>query len=223
MSEKKASLSDLRNFRPNKALANGSAEKVSNGVSNKLANGRKRIRAMSDSSGDEAQPQKPSGNQMNDDLSTIKQREHKLQALRRLCGPTIDFMVLQDALVHNDWDVEKARLSVPVEQRRVATPATAPLASPPRSVQNQIGSVGQTNNTPNAAQPVTNSSSTLSMATTISAQSSNLSNITQSSIISSTTQIDTPSSSQSSISSNPAVLASMHTTPTVTVHKVKKK
>lgn len=91
-----SSLNDLRNFRMTKA--------------NKIANGRKRIRAMSDSSDDEQKSKQlvesPTKKEMS--LTSIKEKEDSLQQLRQITGGNIDYMVLQDILARNDWNVENA-------------------------------------------------------------------------------------------------------------------
>lgn len=105
-----SSLSDLRNFRMNKANANGS------NPSNKLANGRKRIRAVSDSSDDEhtkqqtspqMSPQKPI---LNGSVSTltVKDKEERYKIFREIVDMTVDSLILQDFLLQNEWDVQKA-------------------------------------------------------------------------------------------------------------------
>lgn len=102
-----SSLSDLRNFR---------IDKSPNG---KLANGRKRIRAMSDSSDDghhhqQQQPQKQHKTTINGKIElSVQDKENKLQNLKRMCAPNADYMILQDALAHNGWDVDKAHQSLP--------------------------------------------------------------------------------------------------------------
>lgn len=113
-----SSLSELRNFRLNKK---------------KLATGRKRIRAMSDSSDDEhikkqpniestpsihSQPQSQQQNQQepqpieNGQASeiklTVKEKEERFHLLSAAVGRKIDSLVLQDFLVHNEWNVQKA-------------------------------------------------------------------------------------------------------------------
>lgn len=98
-----SSLNDLRNFRMTKA--------------NKIANGRKRIRVMSDSSDDEQKSKQlvesptkkvesPTKKEMS--LTSIKEKEDSLQQLRQITGGNIDYMVLQDVLARNDWNVENA-------------------------------------------------------------------------------------------------------------------
>lgn len=115
-----SSLSELRNFRLNKAA------NISNGanVSNKLATGRKRICAMSDSSDDEhtkKQPriestssQQPSNQptiengEADERKLNVKDKEERFHLFRAIVDKTIDSLVLQDFLVQNDWDVQKA-------------------------------------------------------------------------------------------------------------------
>lgn len=123
-----SSLSELRNFRLNKA-ANSS-----NGAnpSNKLATGRKRIRAMSDSSDDDEQhtrkqpsieSQNQQQQQQEQQLSSppvvngqtseenklgVKDKEERFHLLRATVNKRIDSLALQDFLVQNDWDVQKA-------------------------------------------------------------------------------------------------------------------
>lgn len=116
-----SSLSELRNFRLNKAANN------SNGAnpSNKLATGRKRIRAMSDSSDDEQNIKKhpniestpvqspnkqeiENGLTANDIKLSVKDKEERFHLLRAAVDQKIDSLQLQDFLVQNDWIVEKA-------------------------------------------------------------------------------------------------------------------
>lgn len=106
-----SSLSELRNFRLNKGSAN------TNGAnpSNKLANGRKRIRAMSDSSDDEhikkqATPQKPIENGKTSSTMplTTKDKEERFHIFRAIVDQNVESLILQDFLVRNDWDVQKA-------------------------------------------------------------------------------------------------------------------
>lgn len=90
-----SSLSDLRNFRMKKT--NG-----------KVANGRKRIRVVSDSSDDDnGSVAKQPKNVENGDAG-IKQKEESLQNLRQITSGKIDFMILQDVLAQCDWDTQKA-------------------------------------------------------------------------------------------------------------------
>lgn len=125
-----SSLSELRNFRLNKANANGASS------SSKLASGRKRIRAMSDSS-DEEQAQKPTSttttttptkptttvttsttttptksptqNGIADEKKlSVKEKEERYHLFREIVGKNVDSLTLQDFLVQNDWDVQKA-------------------------------------------------------------------------------------------------------------------
>lgn len=119
-----SSLSELRNFRLNKAINN------SNGAnpSNKLATGRKRIRAISDSSDDEhtkkqpniepttpVQPQEPqlsqpteNGTQASENKLGVKEKEERFHLLRAAVDKKVDSLSLQDFLVQNDWDVQKS-------------------------------------------------------------------------------------------------------------------
>lgn len=125
-----SSLSELRNFRLNKAINN------SNGAnpSNKLATGRKRIRAISDSSDDEhikkqpnIEPNTPVQSQSHSDQPEeqlaqptengthatekkldVKEKEERFHLLRAAVDKKIDTLVLQDFLAQNDWDVQKA-------------------------------------------------------------------------------------------------------------------
>lgn len=107
-----SSLSELRNFRLNKA--NGGASS-----SNKLATGRKRIRAMSDSSDDDTkkQPtptatptkQTPTQNGTTEENKlNVKDKEERYHLFRQIVDKNVDSLVLQDFLVRNDWDVQKA-------------------------------------------------------------------------------------------------------------------
>lgn len=103
-----SSLSELRNFRLNKNKPN------TNGInpSSKLATGRKRIRAMSDSSDDEhtnkqTLPQKSKANGTDTILSTAD-KEERYNIFREIADSTIESIILQDFLVRNDWDVQKA-------------------------------------------------------------------------------------------------------------------
>lgn len=105
-----SSLSDLRNFRMNKTSSNGTIP------SNKLANGRKRIRAVSDSSDDEhvkqqtasqTSPSKPIQNGSASTLS-VKDKEERYKIFREIVDNTVDSLTLQDFLVQNDWDIQMA-------------------------------------------------------------------------------------------------------------------
>lgn len=104
-----SSLSELRNFRVNKGTAS------TNGASpsSKLATGRKRIRAISDSSDDEhakkqVTPEKPTQNGTTAVTLTTKDKEERFHILREIVGQGVDSLILQDFLVQNDWDVQKA-------------------------------------------------------------------------------------------------------------------
>lgn len=119
-----SSLSELRNFRLNKAINS------SNGAnpSNKLATGRKRIRAMSDSSDDEHIKKQPNiepttqaqsqaqqlspptenGTQASEKKLTTKEKEERFHLLRAAVDKKVESLLLQDFLVQNDWDVQKA-------------------------------------------------------------------------------------------------------------------
>lgn len=125
-----SSLSELRNFRLNKA-ANSS-----NGAnpSNKLATGRKRIRAMSDSSDDDehikkqpnteptsvesnsqqlqqqqsSSPPVENGHSSEEKKLSVKDKEKRFHLLRAAVDKKIDSLVLQDFLVRNEWDVQKS-------------------------------------------------------------------------------------------------------------------
>ena len=104
-----SSLSELRNFRLNKANAstNGASS------SSKLASGRKRIRVISDSSDDEqakklASPQKPTQNGTTAVELTTKDKEERFHIFREIVVQKVDSLILQDFLVRNDWDVQKA-------------------------------------------------------------------------------------------------------------------
>lgn len=104
-----SSLSELRNFRVNKASAS------TNGAnsSSKLATGRKRIRAISDSSDDEqakklASPQKPTQNGTTAVALSTKDKEERFHIFREIVVQKVDSLILQDFLVRNDWDVQKA-------------------------------------------------------------------------------------------------------------------
>lgn len=99
-----SSLSELRNFRLNKA-------QNANGTPSKLATGRKRIRAMSDSSDDEhtkktASPQKPTQN--GTATLSVKEREERFLLFRETIDKSVDSLILQDYLSQNDWNVQKA-------------------------------------------------------------------------------------------------------------------
>lgn len=105
-----SSLSELRNFRMNKTNVNGS----------KLANGRKRIRVISDSSDDEHEKKQAKKLQQNGSPSSttsttptksslsVSEKEERLRQLREMVQWKSDAMSLQDALFHNDWNVQKA-------------------------------------------------------------------------------------------------------------------
>ena len=115
-----SSLSELRNFRLNKTTNS------SNGAnpSNKLATGRKRIRAMSDSSDDEhikkqsniepttvqshSQQQVQQMPQANEKKLSVKDKEERFHLFRATVDKKIDSLILQDFLVQNEWDVQKA-------------------------------------------------------------------------------------------------------------------
>lgn len=125
-----SSLSELRNFRSNKAINNANGASPSN----KLATGRKRIRAMSDSSDDEhskklpniepttpVQPQSPeqqlshptaNGSEANEKKLSTKEKEERFHLLREAVDKKVDSLALQDFLVQNDWDVQKAYYAV---------------------------------------------------------------------------------------------------------------
>lgn len=104
-----SSLSELRNFRVNKGTAS------TNGAnpSSKLATGRKRIRAISDSSDDEhakkqVTPEKPTQNGTTAVTLTTKDKEERFHLLREIVEQSVDSLTLQDFLVRSDWDVQKA-------------------------------------------------------------------------------------------------------------------
>lgn len=106
-------MSELRKFRMNKpGQMNGT----------KLANGRKRIRAVSDSSDEEHENNKQkklvqngddkdnghgSGNGTSNQLS-IEEKTERLKQLKEICEPNSDSLVLQDVLFLSNWDVQKA-------------------------------------------------------------------------------------------------------------------
>lgn len=119
-----SSLSELRNFRLNKAT-NGAIP------SNKLASGRKRIRAISDSSDDEhikkqpntestspvqsqsqqqeqQQSQPTENGQSSEKKLSVKDKEERFHLLRATVDKKIDALTLQDFLVQNDWDVQQS-------------------------------------------------------------------------------------------------------------------
>lgn len=105
-----SSLNELRNFRPNKSNSNGSNS------SSKLASGRKRIRAMSDSSDDEhvkkqvttsPSKQQPTQNGTTATMS-VKDKEERYHIFRQIVDTSVDALILQDFLVQNNWDVQKA-------------------------------------------------------------------------------------------------------------------
>lgn len=105
-----SSLSELRNFRLNK----GNASVNGANPSSKLATGRKRIRAMSDSSDDEhakkqtTPPQKTTQNGTTVATLTTKDKEERFRIFRDIVDPSVDGLILQDFLVQNGWDVQKA-------------------------------------------------------------------------------------------------------------------
>lgn len=90
-----SSLSELRNFRMKKT--NG-----------KVANGRKRIRVMSDSSDDDNSAVVKQPKHVDNDDAALKRKEDSLQNLRQITNGQIDFMILQDVLAQCDWDAQKA-------------------------------------------------------------------------------------------------------------------
>lgn len=92
-------MSDLRSFRMKKSEG-------------KVANGRKRIRMISDSSDDEQATVKQAktagdGNGTGD-VDPVKQKEESLHVLRQITNSKIDFMVLQDVLARCEWDAQRA-------------------------------------------------------------------------------------------------------------------
>lgn len=92
--------SDLRSYRMDKA----------NGNSAKLANGRKRIRVISDSSDDEHEA-KQSKKEQNESAATslsVGEKEAKFQQLKDKFESKMDDMLLQDVLVQNNWNVDIA-------------------------------------------------------------------------------------------------------------------
>lgn len=109
-----SSLSELRNFRLNKANANGASS------STKLATGRKRIRAMSDSSDEEQTQQQSTSTKTtaieqttqngttNEIKLSVKEKEERYHLFRQIVGKNVDSLILQDLLVHNNWDVQKS-------------------------------------------------------------------------------------------------------------------
>lgn len=122
-------MSELRNFRMNKA--NG-----------KLATGRKRIRAMSDSSDDEQQqtsPQKSTQNGTTTD-GEVKEREERFHTFRTIVDHSVDSMVLQDILVQYDWDVQKAfdALQKNPKYKNSDSPSPPALQSPTVSTKDSL-------------------------------------------------------------------------------------
>lgn len=105
-----STVSDLRNFRMKKT--NG-----------KVANGRKRIRVMSDSSDDEQSITK----QTKTDDETIRQKENGLQTLRQITNEKIDYMVLQDTLARCDWNAQTAYNELEKDPKYRALLATSPI------------------------------------------------------------------------------------------------
>lgn len=124
-----SSLSELRNFRLNKAINNANGASPSN----KLATGRKRIRAISDSSDDEHTKKQPNiepttpvqsqsqpheqqqlsqpienGAEASEKKLGTKEKEERFHLLRAAVDKKVDSLTLQDFLVQNDWDVQKA-------------------------------------------------------------------------------------------------------------------
>lgn len=87
-------MSDLRSFRMKKPDA-------------KVANGRKRIRMISDSSDEDQATVKQAKTVASDD-DAIKQKEESLHILRQITNSKIDFMVLQDVLARCEWDAQRA-------------------------------------------------------------------------------------------------------------------
>lgn len=124
-----SSLSELRNFRLNKANASNGGS-----PSTKLATGRKRIRQMTDSSEDEqtaenmakravapissseapAQQNQPTENGTaataaeDEKKLSVKEKEERFHLFRNIVDKRIDSLVLQDFLVQNGWDVQNA-------------------------------------------------------------------------------------------------------------------
>lgn len=109
MSEENGSkkLSGLRQYRFQKAsIPEGSAPSSSNLVN---IPGRKRIKLMADSDSDADSPKKTSPYIIPPESAnfSISEKEARLIAVK--CQkPDIDTMVMQDALVRNEWDVDKA-------------------------------------------------------------------------------------------------------------------
>lgn len=106
MSTPQSRLDELRSFRMNGHSSSNSD------IPNKLkvSAGRKRIRVVSDSSDDGEATQSTNNTQHNgsDKKSlTTNEREERLANLRKLF-PSQDLMEVQDELIRNNWDVEKA-------------------------------------------------------------------------------------------------------------------
>lgn len=149
-----SSLSELRNFRPNKGT-NGNS-------SNKLATGRKRIRAMSDSSDDEhakrassSSPQKPI---QNGTALTTKDKEERYKVFREIVDQSVHSLILQDFLIQNGWDVQKAfdALQEDPKYKNTGTQSspdfqqkpTVSVNSSPNSIKNVIQSTQRDSLTP---------------------------------------------------------------------------
>lgn len=124
-SKMSSSLSELRNFRLNKGQQNGGNS------SSKLASGRKRIRAMSDSSDDEhadkhSSPQKPVQNGKSTSDLSVKEKEERFHLFRETIDKSVDSLTLQDILARNDWDVQKAYDAIQENPKLASTNHSSP-------------------------------------------------------------------------------------------------
>lgn len=92
--------SELRSYRMNKANGNGT----------KLANGRKRIRAVSDSSDDEHETKqfKKIQNGSTATSLSVDEKEARFRQLKEKFEDKMDDILLQDVLVQNKWDIDIA-------------------------------------------------------------------------------------------------------------------
>lgn len=120
-----SSLSELRNFRLNKGQQNGGNS------SSKLASGRKRIRAISDSSDDEhtdkhSSPEKPVQNGKSTSTLSVKEKEERFHLFRETIDKSVDSLTLQDILARNDWDVQKAYDAIQENPKLASTNHSSP-------------------------------------------------------------------------------------------------
>lgn len=124
-----SSLSDLRSFRMNKTT-NGAAP------SKKLATGRKRIRVISDSSDEENVETKPTPSTPDKTTTnglSVKEKEERYNLLRQIVDTSVCSLLLQDFLVRNNWDVQKAFDAYnvsPIQIAKSSVSVQSPAVSP---------------------------------------------------------------------------------------------